>query len=83
MQNHIGLNQNALQHIFLIGDVKGDGPWKVGDVIVRLLSCGDTEFKMQWIEWEQYLASRDSDSDSDYFNDLLKRKIINNMSFFD
>jgi len=65
----------------LIGDIKGEGPWKVADVIVRLLSCGDTEFKMQWIEWEQYLAS--CDSESDYFNDLLKRKLINNMLFSD
>ena len=65
----------------LAGEIKGDGPWKVGDVIVRLLSCADTEQKMQWAEWEQYLYS--CDSDSPYHNEIVKREIINKMSFFD
>jgi len=65
----------------LTGEIKGDGPWKVGDVIVRLLSCGDIEQKMQWAEWEQYLSS--CGSDSPYHNDALKRSIINEMSFTD
>ena len=35
------------------GDIKGEGPWKVGDAIVRVLSCGDTELSMQWNHWQQ------------------------------
>jgi len=39
------------------GEIRGEGPWKIGDVIVRLLSCGDTEQAMQWAQWQQCLSS--------------------------
>ncbi len=65
----------------LAGEIKGDGPWKVGDVIVRLLSCGDIEQKMQWSEWEQHLYS--CGEESPYHNDDVKHSIINKMSFID
>ena len=39
------------------GDIKGEGPWKVGDAIVRVLSCGDTELSMQWNNWQQEVLS--------------------------
>lgn len=35
------------------GDIEGEGPWKVGDAIVRVLSCGDTDLSMQWNLWQQ------------------------------
>jgi len=65
----------------LTGDVKGEGPWKIGDVIVRLLSCGDTEQSMQWAQWQQFLSS--CPEHHDYFNAELKESIIRDMSSFD
>ena len=39
------------------GKIKGEGPWKVGDAIVRVLSCGDVELSMQWNNWQQHVLS--------------------------
>ena len=63
------------------GEVKGEGPWKIGDVIVRLLSCADTEHKIEWAGWEQYLYS--CGEESPYNNSSIKQSIINKMSFVD
>lgn len=65
----------------LKGSIKGDGPWKVGDVIVRLLSCGDTELSMEWAQWQQYLLS--CSLSHAYHDDSFKHSIINKMSFPD
>jgi len=65
----------------LKGEIKGEGPWKVGDVIVRLLSCGDSEFSMQWAQWQQYLLS--CPEQHTYHDVTLKRSIIDAMSFPD
>lgn len=65
----------------LSGEVKGEGPWKVGDVIIRLLSCADIEQKMQWSEWEQFLCT--CPEESAYQDQSRKQAIINNMSFTD
>lgn len=40
----------------IAGVLQGEGPWKVGEVIIRLLSCGDNELSMQWNEWQQFLT---------------------------
>lgn len=39
------------------GPIKGEGPWKVGDHVVTLLSCGDPELSMEWDSWRQFLSS--------------------------
>lgn len=75
------LQHKTPQAYLVKGDINGEGPWKIADVIVRLLSCGDVEYKMQWAEWEQYLYS--CSEDSPYYNDAAKQEIINNMSFID
>jgi len=75
------LEHEIPQAYLLAGEIKGEGPWKIGDVIVRLLSCGDIEHKMQWAEWEQYLYS--CGDDSHYHNTSIKQSIINKMSFTD
>jgi len=38
------------------GDIQGEGPWKIGNVVIRLMSCGDAEESMYWNQWQQYLA---------------------------
>lgn len=40
----------------VVGVLEGEGPWKVDEVIIRLLSCGDNELSMQWSEWQQSLS---------------------------
>jgi len=65
----------------LPGEIRGEGPWKIGDVIVRLLSCADVEHKMQWAEWEQYLYS--CGEECPYNDPSVKQSIINKMSFVD
>jgi len=68
--------------VFIIdGEVKGEGPWKVGDVIVRLLSCGDTDLAMEWAQWQQFLQS--CPETHVYHNDAEKKAIISKMSFPD
>ena len=63
----------------LKGTVKGEGPWKIGEVVVRLLNCGDTEQSMQWAQWQQDLLS--CSEQHAYHDDALKQKIIDTMSF--
>ena len=64
---------------FLGGDITGDGPWKIDNVIVRLLSCGDIEYSMQWAQWQQYLQS--CSVTHAYHDQVLKQSIINEMNF--
>ncbi len=42
------------------GELKGDGPWKVGDAVVTVLSCADSELNMEWNYWQQALMEGDS-----------------------
>ncbi|WP_126455572.1 hypothetical protein [Sulfuriflexus mobilis] len=56
----------------LHGDLQGDGPWKVGDSIIRLLSCGDNALSMQWNDWQQYLSGLDAAA-SPYHDDEVRK----------
>jgi hypothetical protein len=40
------------------GPIKGDGPWKVGDAVVRVLGCHGTDGPLasQFDEWRSYLT---------------------------
>jgi len=73
------LESKSLAVYLLKGEIKGQGPWKIGEVIVRLLSCADVDYKMQWAEWQQYLYS--CSEENHYFNDNLKQSIISKMIF--
>lgn len=46
----------AAAHV-ITGRLQGEGPWKVGRAVIRLLSCSDTDLAMQWNAWQQYLAA--------------------------
>lgn len=39
------------------GIIKGDGPWKIGDAVVRVLGCHGTdgELARQFDQWRMYL----------------------------
>lgn len=54
------------------GILQGEGPWKVGEVIIRLLSCGDNELSMQWSEWQQSLSGLKMDT-TPYHDDEVKK----------
>jgi len=65
----------------LKGEIKGEGPWKIGDVIIRLLSCADTEQAMEWAQWQQFLLS--CPEQHAYHDNQQKRAIISQASFSD
>jgi hypothetical protein len=39
------------------GELRGDGPWRVGDARLRVLGCHNTDPHLQdtFIDWQQYL----------------------------
>jgi hypothetical protein len=41
------------------GIIKGDGPWKIGDAVVRVLGCQGTDGALarRFDEWRMYLAA--------------------------
>lgn len=41
----------------IIGQTKGDGPWKVGDSVISVLGCQgtDPELAAAYAEWQSYL----------------------------
>lgn len=63
----------AAAHI-IAGPLQGEGPWKVGEVIIRLLSCGDNDLSMQWNEWQQFLSG--SQSKMTPYHDDEARKVF-------
>ena len=61
------------------GEIKGEGPWKVGDAIVRLLSCGDTELSMEWAQWQQFLQT--CPGNHPYNDEAARLAIIDKVSY--
>lgn len=53
---HLG-NPNKGVH-FIDGIIKGDGPWKIGDAVVRVLGCHGTDGTLarRFDEWRQYIT---------------------------
>jgi hypothetical protein len=56
----------------IVGTLQGEGPWKLGEIIIRLLSCGDNELSMQWNEWQQYLSGPQAET-TPYHDDEAKK----------
>ena len=42
------------------GKLSGEGPWKVGEAVIRVLGCGNTDPQLQdtFREWQDYLETR-------------------------
>lgn len=53
---HLG-NPDETVHV-VEGPIKGDGPWKVGDSVVRVLGCHGTDgvLAQRFDQWRLYLA---------------------------
>ncbi len=47
----------------LRGPLTGDGPWRVGDNVIRILGCAHTDPQLQaeFVRWRDYLALRPAD----------------------
>lgn len=45
------------------GQVRGEGPWKVGDAVVTVTGCrgADPEMALQLAAWQEHLACCDGD----------------------
>jgi hypothetical protein len=52
------LKEAALGVHVVEGLVKGDGPWKVGDAVIRVLGCHGTDGALarRYDEWRMYLS---------------------------
>ena len=45
------------------GEIRGDGPWKVGDAVVTVLGCHGShpEYAAEYADWQWHLAQRGTD----------------------
>ena len=43
--------------VVVAGEIKGDGPWKVGDCVVTVLACHGTDatLALEFADWQGYL----------------------------
>ena len=43
------------------GELRGEGPWRIGDTRLRVLGCQNTDPHLQadFVDWQQYLQSHD------------------------
>lgn len=41
------------------GELRGEGPWKVGDAVIRVLGCHNTDPHLQqpFLTWQEYLGN--------------------------
>ena len=56
--------QNPAQGIHLVrGELKGDGPWKIGKHVIHVLGChgSDPELANLYAEWQFYLQTCGND----------------------
>lgn len=44
----------------LRGELRGEGPWRVGDAVIRTLGCANTDpdLQPQYLPWKEYLETR-------------------------
>jgi hypothetical protein len=49
--------------VLAAGEIRGDGPWKVGAAVVTLLGCHGShpEHAAEYADWQLYLAQRGDD----------------------
>ena len=45
------------------GQLSGDGPWRVGEAVIRVLGCHHTDphLQAQYLPWKQYLEQHGDD----------------------
>lgn len=57
------LQPASLQMNRVTGEIKGDGPWKVGDCVVTVLGCHgtDPELAQLFAQWQFYMQTEAED----------------------
>ena len=52
---HMGIPAETIH--LIEGSVSGDGPWKIGDSVIRVLGCHgtDPDLAAQFAAWQEYL----------------------------
>jgi hypothetical protein len=47
----------------IAGELRGEGPWKVGDAVIRVLGCQGTDphLQPQFLPWQRYLETEGAD----------------------
>jgi hypothetical protein len=64
--------------VLAAGDIRGDGPWKVGDAVVTLLGCHGShpEHAAEYADWQHHLAEcRDAYPESEQLADLAREHL--------
>jgi hypothetical protein len=58
------------------GAFKGDGPWKIGDTVVRVLGCHGTDGVLahQFDQWRDYLARHSATYPARAFIEAIARR---------
>lgn len=53
----------AYKPVIVNGEIKGDGPWKVGDCVVTVLACHgcDAALALAFADWQGYLQMHGKD----------------------
>jgi len=59
------------------GPFKGDGPWKIGDTVIRVLGCHGTdgELARQYDEWRQYRTQHNDTYPERPFIEAIARRL--------
>lgn len=59
------------------GPLKGDGPWKVGDAVVRVLGCHGTDgvLARQFDQWRAYLTEHADTYPACAFIEAIARRL--------
>lgn len=39
----------------LSGELRGAGPWRIGDAVIHVLGCSDPVLSTQWADWQYFL----------------------------
>lgn len=45
---------NQVIHV-LNGELSGEGPWKIGEHVISVLSCSDPALGMAWQDWNTHI----------------------------
>ena len=72
---HLGQPQDTI-HI-VEGEVKGDGPWKIGEYVINVLGCHGTnsELATRYEQWQTFLQQAEADYPAEGLIHAIARKL--------
>lgn len=62
---------------FIEGQIKGDGPWKIGDAVITVIGCqgSDPELASELASWNTYLETQEDQYPSRSRIDSIARQL--------